>query len=267
MRPSDGPEGGSSGEGFALASIVLASLLMFPAAVPLGVLALLRLPRTSGYRKVAICGTLLGVVEGAAVLGLLVIVAGYDPYPGRARAAVDQLRKIAKAQEKFKAQARVDQDGDGVGEYGLLPELAGAPLPGPHRESAAGQISGVFRQPTALGYVEKYGYYFALFLPGRGWGDALDGRGIPRKSKAAFADAQERCWIAYAWPAVRGRTARGIFVATSAGVFRAENTTARFSGEVKMPQPISALSGRSLESLLPLPREASISGETWERVE
>ncbi|MHC4780159.1 MAG: hypothetical protein ACYTFG_16435 [Planctomycetota bacterium] len=253
----DREPGDGKGEGLALASIISASLVFFPGAVLFGVTALYKLKPKNGYRSVARWAVIIGVLEGGIAGVLLGFILLHDPFPGRRRAAKDQMFKIFAAQNKFKTELRLDRDGDGVGEFGLLQELASGPRP---------LVSRVFETPTAKNYVEKYGYYFIVFLPGRDWRDASAGPKGGADSGNKVVDAREEAWIAYAWPAVRGRTARGLLVATSKGVFESNNERACYNGEAKLPRPFGALNGYDLESTVPVESGSSMDGERWERL-
>jgi len=167
-------------------------------------------------------------------------------------AAIATLRNLAACQSRFRASGAVDTDGDGIGEFGTIRELAGSvPL-----RTAAGRPGGTLSPPvlspalervTTEGWVEKSHYAFAVFLPrsGGGWiresgavaagpaagdagcdgsGDAAPGTGGVSAVGTVDADGAEREWCAIAWPRMIGDRTRRIFVVTSAGeVFHAPN--------------------------------------------
>ncbi|HYE06481.1 MAG TPA: hypothetical protein VEL07_13280 [Planctomycetota bacterium] len=107
--------------------------------------------------------------------------------------------QVFPAQIQFQAGGYCDQDGDGVGEYGLLGELAG--------------VRGTPASPdirlTLLGadYADGHhdGWRYAIHVPDR-IGVAVREPALagPRASDADAADAQERAWVAYAWPVAAG---------------------------------------------------------------
>lgn len=251
------------GEKAALAAVITGALALFPAALVLGAAALATLPRGNSHRPVAGAGVLLGVLGCAVAFLLGSFLWLHDPLPARQRAAARQLADLRAAQETFRDRALVDADGDGAGEYGLLFELAGATA---GRPGAKPLISRVFARPTARGYVEKYGYYFIVYLPATSWADAVVETPDRRLRDPALADAREKTWIAYAWPAVAGKTAEGVFAAVPGGVFRAGNEQARFDGVANRPAPADALDGVGLEARVPLDGRPSRCGEVWERV-
>lgn len=119
------------------------------------------------------------------------------------KAAVATLRNLVSAQVLFRQSGKADTDLDGVGEYGGFLELSGAeadrmsaPLTLPH-------VSPAFRTLNANGEVTRFGYHFRVYLPGEG------GRGVgePQSGFASTlveADACEKAWCCYAWPAEYG---------------------------------------------------------------
>ncbi len=113
-----------------------------------------------------------------------------------ASAAIATLKNLRSAQLQFRAAAVVDDDGDGVGEFGYLAELAGASheatLDPPMLSPAFGAVTS--------GRVRRSGYVFQVFLRGAGgvWlPEAPEGG---RGPQPVDADAAEVCWLAYAWP-------------------------------------------------------------------
>lgn len=104
---------------------------------------------------------------------------------------------IATAERSFQDAALLDQDGDGVGEYATLPELLGeAAVPG--AQAPALLPPGLPQAPV----FRRYRY--AIFLP------TADGRAAAERGAAdpRAADAQERRFVAYAWPAEVGAGTR-----------------------------------------------------------
>jgi hypothetical protein len=117
-------------------------------------------------------------------------------------AQMDILATVCVAQEHFKQAAYVDQDGDGIGEYGFLSELAG--LDG--RRTASGQPTRVALIPPALGLGALRrggtGSWEGICVRvdlATGHGHAASAPG-PRETPAAI-DRQEELWLAYGWAA------------------------------------------------------------------
>jgi len=266
MEPSQDDTG--RGERLAVLSLVAACLGLFPISLVLAWTARKRLGSRRGFRWVVRTAAALSALEAFAFLAFAGLLFLHDPLPSRKRAALDQLRKIRIAQEAFKRDAVVDQDGDGKGEYGFLPELAlGSAARANSGAKGKAYVSGVFALPEPGGYVEKYGYYFVVFLPGSSWRDGPKPPAGKREFIARFAQAQERRWIAYAWPAVAGKTASGALAADGTGIYISDNLVARFDGEPGMPAPHAALNGTGLEAVVPVVGTPSLCGELWTRVE
>jgi hypothetical protein len=142
-------------------------------------------------------------------------------------AAAEALRTtLLPAEIRFQAEKHVDQDGDGVGEFGLLDELTGV------RPTMATPAAKLALLPADFADVHG-GYRFIVYLPDGRTGDeigAIDTHGDPtsaRPANAAAAKAQARRFVAYAWPAsdeVHGR----VLAITQAGTVYG---TTMYSGE------------------------------------
>lgn len=171
---------------------------------------------------------------------------------GNESSAIGTLRTLATAQEQFRQQVLVDQDGDGKGEYGWLGELSGfdptrgrAGTPGePCRASPF--ISAVLGAKDTEGRSQKNGYYFQMFLPtaaGRAVSEPAQVRG---GGTAKDADHQEVRWACYAWPVERGVSGSRAFFANNAGeVYSTPATVTVYSGKVNCPTAAAALDAAS----------------------
>jgi len=123
-------------------------------------------------------------------------------------AAVGNLDTVVKAQAVFQVSNDLDQDTDGVGEYGVMRELAGETTlrlgPDPLEQPP---LTAVFRPATNT--AKKSGYWFRCYVPGSDdnrlsaavAGDHDLGPGDPDTT-----DLQEVHFVLYAWPVRRGRT-------------------------------------------------------------
>jgi hypothetical protein len=227
-----------------LFALVLGALgITSPVGLVLGSAALVRTRRRGGDLFPPLLAVGLGI-GGTALLAVLFLLWREHDIPARERAVIDQLQKIHKAQEDFRRKGYVDQDGDGAGEYGLLKELAGGPrlrvnggIKGSPLEGK-GLVSRQFQLVTRRGYVERHGYYFAIFLPGRDWAAPVrDAERVPDGSRA-FADGQELFWCAFAWPAVAGATAaRAFYVDQNGVIYVSRNEGGAYDGFARMPAP------------------------------
>lgn len=177
-------------------------LLALPAAF-LTFVSFLSTPARVPRRRQLVWAHIIAGVLSAVTLTLFVVreavpgmVAGGTRATGRS--AVSQLREILFAQDAVRRHGLNDADGDGIGSALFIPQLAGVvDLP------AGGPLS-----PTLLNYryheqvdtpqgpaTPKGGFLYLVCLPkaGGGW--------TARPSDTVDAEAAERRWIAYAWPA------------------------------------------------------------------
>ncbi|MEW6358035.1 MAG: prepilin-type N-terminal cleavage/methylation domain-containing protein [Planctomycetota bacterium] len=172
-------------------------------------------------------------------------------------ATIGTLRTLATEQALFVKQAEVDQDSDGVGEYGWLCEMAGevcvrniagTPNPTPlytvyiTQNLATGGATGT-------GYGEKSGYMYRMYLPivsptgvAADGGDDRNTDGTPTTwgtplDPMAVRDVinmQENNFVCQAWPVVLGNTGQRCFVVTPVGeVFGSKMTNQTYNGEAR----------------------------------
>jgi hypothetical protein len=152
-------------------------------------------------------GAIPGVIAAIAIPNLLETRARAD-----ATSVVSLLRSgVFPAQVQFQAGAYVDQNGDFVGEYGFLSELAGGPVTGQPETLKLNLLPPPWnaRQPTV------HGYRFACWLPD-GKGGALGAPEGLRAQNAAAAKAQSERFVVYAW--VPGQSGQTVYALTESGV-------------------------------------------------
>lgn len=169
------------------------------------------------------------LIELMIVISIIAILAGMAlPNLIAARisadetAAVGTLKQIVSAQSVVQAMRLIDQDNDGVGEYGWLAEMTGTvnvrDATGPHGgpiidpPSAAKSIGLV----NVNGVVPKSGYLFRISLPGAGGLGVNEaaGGGSPTGESP---DLCETAWIAYAWPSGYGTAGKRAFCVNQTG--------------------------------------------------
>jgi len=164
------------------------------------------------------------VMEDQGLMGISAIMGG-AVLAGMSRSAVTQRSgqdeanaaqtlksTIFPAQIQFQSGVYMDQDGDGVGEFGLLDELSGER---PTGRAAAGTIKLV---PAEL-EEDTQAYCYFVYLPSADGStvEAPEEKTEARAANAAAAKAQARRFVAYAWPA--DETAGGKqFAITQAGI-------------------------------------------------
>lgn len=162
--------------------------------------------------------------------------------------AIAILRKLRLAELQFRQQVVVDQDGDGRGEFGFLPELAGTVevrgggwLNPPLIESSYGESAMRYG-----GVAISDGYCFCCYLPGVkvamvGSGNELKplADAVTDVSHAIAVDWQENNFLIYAWPVEPGQTGiRAFAISRSAGITACSQHN---YSRAKRPQPQDAL--------------------------
>ena len=190
-------------------------------------------------------------------------------------AAIATLRNLCSAQAQLSAQATLDADGDGLGEYGFLGELAGARdlrglgerLEPPVLSSAFGVLED---DGNGDGVVQRSGYWFQVWLPGRS-GGAVAEPVSPEAAVEVHADNAEIAWCAYAWPVEPGATGNRVFFVNQEGdmlVF--DNTEPTFGGLAhaggRSPSFASAFTRPDLEAATAVGKR-STDGTVWRTLE
>ena len=155
----------------------------------------------------------IGIPVAAAAVATIRTADGGGAGAANEAAAVDTLKTaIFTGETQFQAKAYLDQDGNGVGEYGLLSELGGK------RPVTKAIGDPLVNAEVAAGHF--HGYDFAVFVPDAK-GGALsepDGDGA-RPVVAANAPAQEKHFVAYAWPE-DDKAGKHMYAITEAGEVR-----------------------------------------------
>ncbi len=152
-------------------------------------------------------------------------------------AAIAALKNISSAQSQLQAMGFVDENENGVGEYGFFAELAGVVTArGSHRKCSPPVLGQRFAK-VVNGRVHAGGYVFQMFLrgPDGAWvGEAANGgaAGVP-----VDAEHAETEWMCYAWPEEQGCSGKRAFLVTSAGdTFACILQTRVYGGEAG-PEP------------------------------
>jgi len=173
--------------------------------------------------------------------------------------------------------AAYDQDADGIGEYGLLGELAGELIPRQcTKRIGKPYLSKIFYTggKNGKGYVESGGYRIVLYLPTDGSGKAGDDKTLggtmssPGKicEDAAGIDMQELHFACYAWPKVAGSTGRRAFFVNETGkLYATDMRKARYSGD-NMPPASAAYSGLTFQDQPSKSKYKGNDGNIWRLV-
>lgn len=172
------------------------------------------------------------------------------------------MRSIAAAQEQFRKGNIVDQDADGLGEFGWLGELAGTDPCRVIRLKMSNSpfVAAILGIKDKHGNARKSGFYYRMYLQGP------DGRwtGEPCLADAQFpeladlpeafhsaekaADFNEQRWICYAWPNSHTHSGDEVFVVNEQGdvwVVQYEagvGDGGPYTGAIHRPQPLAAFS-------------------------
>ena len=129
-----------------------------------------------------------------------------------AAAAATLKSGIFPAQIQFQAGGYLDQDQDGIGEFGFFQELSGGPIAGQKADLKLQLLPPAFNVPEP----ENAGFGFAIFLPDGQGGAVTEQLGM-RATNAKSASAQKKHFVAYAWPVAAGN-GRKAYAITEAGV-------------------------------------------------
>ena len=151
-------------------------------------------------------------------------------------AAVATLRNIVSAQAQFQVTGRADENFNGIGEYGYLPELSGAIGVRGGAVLVPAVLSTAFRRADANGVVTRSGYLYIIHLP-----DATGNAVLPSAMNLIDPALAETTWAAYAWPTNYGSTgSRTFFVNQGGDIIATEDPS--YSGTDAAGSPFDAAS-------------------------
>ncbi len=166
-------------------------------------------------------------------------------------AAIGSLTTLRTVQAQFQQAIVVDQNANGIGEYGLFQELTGQEVP---RGGINARTPGEFLSQelgavdAALGFASKAGYNYLIYLPTDGLAGPAVSEGdfgvpLPIAVSIPDADEQEVRWCAYAWPQSRLETGNRVFCVNQTGtVYTSSNEAATqlYTGATNIPAPEAA---------------------------
>jgi hypothetical protein len=172
--------------------------------------------------------------------------------------AVSRLREILWAEDRTLERAFADGDADGTGEYAFLGELLGLPPQRPGVRLPMALLRTEQFHPASDGLTPVYrseGYDFVVYLPGPGGGGVGEGRGAVDPRAAA------RHFVAYAWPAERGKGGlRAFYIDQDDRICQTDNAQG-YSGTGHIPAPAAALAGTGLDA--PACGPQTVDGGRW----
>jgi hypothetical protein len=230
-------------------------LLICPIALILGIASLIGVAGSYGAlrgsgKSLAVAGITILLVSGLLALLLATAVVDYVPMSYDESAAISGLKTFAQQETAFRDQKQVDQDDNGVGEYGLLGEMAGELALRPSTKGVANPAYITQQLQTGgnkgKGFAMKSGYYFRIYLSNAasqgptGTGDDRTlGGDASKGGPAAAAEAirlQESCFALYAWPVELHSTgSRAFFVNQVGQVYATKMEAKTYDGENAMP--------------------------------
>jgi hypothetical protein len=142
-------------------------------------------------------------------------------------AAVQGLRNIAEAQERFKRLAAVDADQDGVGEYGYFTELSDSSA---DVDLEFPLLPMRFTAVDESGRVKSIRYYYRMCV-GSDLVPEPPGGG---REGVELDDSAEECWACYAWPVKKAKGCSRAFYCDQDGVVM-QSTDYTLTGSNKCP--------------------------------
>lgn len=183
-------------------------------------------------KRVLVGGGLVLAPLVALPVGLVLLEPEHPEAPAGDRVPA-LLAELRRAQDTFRSQARVDLDGDGIGEAGFLSELGGrralrgAPAPWPVL------LDWAPNAPRGTS-VAQGGYRFRLAL-------AAEGGGFTQGAeRAADPDGSEDGYVVHAWPDERVPDESRVFVQDGQGhLWVHEDRTGLWRGPAGAP-PLEA---------------------------
>jgi len=184
-------------------------------------------------------------------------------------AAIATLRNVVSGQAQVNAASSIDVDTDGIGEHGFFAEMAGSVdlrgAPAGTRLAPA-ILSGSLGNVDANGFVNKAGYFFAMYLPAANGAPTLEaaGGGDPG---GLDDDLCENTWACYAWPVGRANTGNRVFMVNQTGdVLQTNNLVQQYDGTTTVPAGDAAFSaGGDLTAPLSISGQPAASQDagTW----
>jgi hypothetical protein len=178
-------------------------------------------------------------------------------------AAIATMRNVVSAEAQLQASSLIDEDQDGVGEYGGFAEMSGASRGRMARPLVPPVLSPAFRVLDDEGEVTRNGYCFRVFIAGK------DGEGVG-EPQTGFApggshdpEASEVVWCCYAWPVLHGTSGTRTFFVNQEGDVLATEAAA-YSGEGRGPRADAAFQKRGTVTGPTASGARGADGNLWE---
>lgn len=189
------------------------------------------------------------LVELMIVVAIIAILAGVTVpslMGARARtnetAVIGLLRIVSSGNTTIRSQVSIDTDGNGVGEFGWLGELAGVvPVRTQTEKIHPTALSQHLGEVNANGMLSRNGYYFMLYLPdstGNGLAETAANTGSIDGLMAT------NFFTFVAWPQTYGQSGQRTFFVNQMGEI-ITTVDPNYSGFSGVPAPNCALIGMS----------------------
>ncbi len=216
--------------------------------------------------------TLIELMIVVAIIAIIAAIAIPSLLRSRVAAnessAVATLHSVTAAEAEFRQAAEVDQDADGLGEYGFLGELCGnANI----RDAAGARTADPPYLPTSLqtdanGNSNKAGYLFTVYVPD-GANGALGevGNTGPAAVAVAAADDQELAYVCYGWPVQDKKSGTRAFVTTEESeIYNTKYAVLAYDGTNSVPAANAIYTGNPCVSPLGIGAGGGANdGNTW----
>ena len=152
------------------------------------------------------------------------------------QAAIATLKNIGSGQAQCQASSIIDVNGNGRGEYGTFAELTGRDVVRGGKFAMSPPVLSTSFQRVERGAVQRSGYCFCIFLPGKDGAPVAELAGGGPDVGAIDAARAETEWCVYAWPIEAGVTGQRVFLIDQSGDVRSTaNDGGRYSGLDQRP--------------------------------
>jgi prepilin-type N-terminal cleavage/methylation domain-containing protein len=229
--------------------------------------------------------TLIELMIVVAVIAILASLAVPNMLASRMAAneaaAISTMRQLSSCQAQVRTAAYIDGDGDGVGEFGYLGELAGSHAVRGFAGGVQAIVASKVKPPvasSAFGNVQnsrisRSGYLFQIYLPsaaGTGIAELATGGADP--GNFPDPDLCEILWCAYAWPVNFGSSSNRAFFTNQAGdVLQTLNETVKYSATVAPNVDAAFMTGGMPNNIYQptantVPTKMGMDGQVWTNV-
>jgi hypothetical protein len=224
-------------------------------------------------RSLGLIGLVMATTVAASATPVGAPTARLVPVTSNESNALATLKELVISQEKFRTGLKIDEDQDGVGEYGSIGELAGVCWLMRHWVGVGWPqwpplLPLAFQTIDADGFATSSGYHFVIFLPNNAVAP-VGLKDVPFGGAAPQVDPNncEKRWCAYAWPVNLGVGATtALFVNQSGVILRTKMDACQYNGATAAPHYSAAFAATGMQSPLAIPPVSGVDGNTWSPV-